>query len=263
MAGTMERNQKKKIVIITGASSGLGEEFALQLDQRLHTVDEIWLIARRRERLTELAQRLCIPVRVFPMDLTDPKEIDTFSHILRTTDPSVCMLINCAGYGLMGAFACLDMEEQAGMLRLNCEALMRMTYLCIPYMPANARLIQLASSAAFLPQKNFAVYAATKSFVLSFSMALQEELRKRRIWVTAVCPGPVDTEFFDIAEKYGTTLAVKKLILVSAQRVVAQALEDCRKKRPVSICSMPIRSFRLLCKMLPHTMILKLVSYMK
>lgn len=255
--------KKKKIVIITGASSGLGEEFALQLDQVLQTVDEIWLIARRRERLTELARKLRIPTRVFPIDLTDDKEIDTLEYILKTTDPSVCMLINCAGYGLMGAFSALDLEEQAGMLDLNCEALMRITYICIPYMPGNARLIQLASSAAFLPQQNFAVYAATKSFVLSFSRALQEELRERKIWVTAVCPGPVDTEFFDIAEQYGTTLAVKKLTLVSAQKVVTQALNDSRKKRTVSVCSLPIQSFWLLSKLLPHSLIMKVMSKMK
>jgi len=169
------------------------------------------------------------------------------------------MLINCAGFGLMGSVEELSLEEQLAMIRLNCEALTEMTYRCLPYMRKNSRIIQLASSAAFLPQENFAVYAATKAYVHSFSRALGQELQKRKIYVTSVCPGPVNTEFFTIAEKYGETLAVKKLTLVPARRVVKKAIRDSHDKKQVSVCSFPIQAFHVLCKLLPHAVIFRLM----
>lgn len=254
---------KKKIVIITGASSGLGWEFALQLDQILHRTDEIWLIARRKERLVRLARQLDIPSRTIALDVTKAEELLALKKLLEIEEVSIRMLINCAGFGLMGQFADLNIEEQVNMLEVNCKALVRMTHHCLPYMCRNSRIIQLASSAAFLPQKNFAVYAASKAFVLSFSRALGEELKKKQIWVTAVCPGPVDTEFFDIAEKYGSSLAVKRLTMVSAERVVREALAASGKRKEVSVCSLPIQAFQVLSKTVPHSWIMGLMSLLK
>ena len=203
------------IVIITGASSGIGREFALQLDTLFSNMDEIWLVARRKERMEELSRRLTTKCRIISMDITDPVYMEQFAEILQIAKPQIRMLVNCAGFGLMGAVETLSLQEQKSMIELNAVALTEMTYRCLPYMRKNSRIIQLASSAAFLPQENFAVYAATKAYVLSFSQALNQELKKRHIYVTSVCPGPVDTEFFDIAEQYGKTLAVKKLTIVS------------------------------------------------
>ncbi|MBR6771558.1 MAG: SDR family NAD(P)-dependent oxidoreductase [Lachnospiraceae bacterium] len=255
--------RRKRIVIITGASSGLGKEFALQLDRILYKTDEMWLIARRKERLEELAKSLSISTRLLPMDVTGQEDMAAFRKLLEKEQVAVHMLINCAGFGLMGGFAELDVEEQMTMIEVDCKALMRMTHYCLPYMHRNAHILQLASSAAFLPQKNFAIYAACKSCVLSFSRALGEELRERQIWVTAVCPGPVDTEFFDIAERYGSTLAVKKLTMVSADKVVGMALRDAAKKRPVSVCSLPMQAFWILAKILPHSWILQGMNLLK
>ena len=254
---------KKKIAIITGASSGIGQEFAFQLDEIMHELDEIWLIARRRERLEELAKVLETGCRTIAMDVTEERDMELFRNILATEDVSVRMLVNCAGYGLMGRFDGISIEEQLGMLEVNCKALTRMTYECIPYMCKNGRIIQLASSAAFVPQKNFAVYAAAKSYVLSFSRALREELRERDIWVTAVCPGPVETEFFDIAEKYASTLAVKKLTMVPPQKVVRDALRDSYHKKALSICSLPMKAFGILTKTVPHGWILSVMGILK
>ena len=149
------------------------------------------------------------------------------------------------------------------MIDLNCHALTEMTYFCIPYMKKNSRIIQLASSAAFLPQPDFAVYAASKSYVYSFSRALARELAPRKIYVTAVCPGPVDTPFFDIAEKSGSMLGIKKLTIAKADKVVRQAIADSYKKKENSVYSRVIRSFELLAKVVPHSVILKMISYMK
>ena len=251
------------IIIITGASSGMGLEFALQLDNIFHNIDEIWLIARRKKELLQVAQYMEHTARVLDMDLTNSAHMQRLEHLLREEKPVIRMLVNCAGYGIMGDFSEGDKKELLGMIDLNCHALTEMTYFCIPYMKKNSRIIQLASSAAFLPQPDFAVYAASKSYVYSFSRALARELAPRKIYVTAVCPGPVDTPFFDIAEKSGSTLGIKKLTIAKADKVVRQAIADSYKKKENSVYSRVIRSFELLAKVVPHSVILKMISYMK
>lgn len=251
------------IIIITGASSGLGAEFALQLDNVLHNIDEIWLIARRKKEMLEVAQYLEHTARVLDMDVTDERHMERFKKLLADEKPVIRMLVNCAGYGLMGDFSASNISEELGMIEVNCKALTQMTYLCLPYMKKNSRIIQLASSAAFLPQPDFAVYAATKSYVYSFSRALNRELRPKKIYVTAVCPGPVDTPFFDIAEKTGSTLAVKKLTLVRADQVVKRAIADSCHKHEKSVYGAWIKSFDAAAKVIPHKALLKAMQFLK
>lgn len=251
------------IILITGASSGMGVEFALQLDNVFHNIDEIWLIARRKKEMLEVAQYLEHPTRVLDMDLTNNNDMERLKRLLSDEKPVIRMLVNSAGYGIMGDFSKSNIGDELGMIDVNCKALTQMTYLCIPYMKKNSRIIQLASSAAFLPQPNFAVYAATKSYVYSFSRALNQELRTKGIYVTAVCPGPVDTPFFDIAEKTGSTLAVKKLTLVRADQVVEKAIEDSYHRREKSVYGAWIKSFEAAAKILPHSAILELMRFLK
>ncbi len=270
MEGMAKDAGKKKIIIITGASSGFGMEFALQLDKLFRSTGkyacanrpagqgcgEMWLIARRKERLEKLAKTLSVPAKIISMDVTKEEDILTFCKMLENENVSIRMLINSAGFGLMGRFDKINIEEQLEMLDVNCKALTRLTYECIPYLGRNGRIIQLASSAAFVPQQNFAIYAATKSYVLSFSRALGAELKEKSIWVTAVCPGPADTEFFHRAEKYGSTLAIKKLTMVSPERVVKEALRDSFHKKALSVCSLPMKAFCIITKIVPHGWIL-------
>ena len=173
------------------------------------------------------------------------------------------MLINCAGFGLMGHVKDIPICKQLDMIDVNARALTNMTYACLPYLTKNARIIQLASAAAFLPQKNFAVYAATKSYVLSFSRALAEELKPRHIYVTAVCPGPVNTEFFDHAATYGHSLLLKEKTMVTADRVVKQALFDAHRKKQVSVCSPLMKAFMFTAKILPHNFIFFVMRFLK
>lgn len=121
----------------------------------------------------------------------------------------------------------------------------------------------MASSAAFLPQPDFAVYAATKSYVLSLSRALNAELRYRGIYVTAVCPGPVYTEFFDIAEQYGSTLAVKKLVMITAEKCVSVALHASYHKRDMAVPGIPMKAFLLATKLLPQEGILRILAMLQ
>lgn len=253
----------KNIILITGASSGIGQEFAFQMDSYFSNVDEFWLIARNRDRLAETASVLRHKTRILCMDLTNEAQLDRLEDTLADNDAVVRMLINCAGYGLLGDFSGQSNEGQLGMVRLNCEAVTHITHRCLPFMRKGSRIIQLASSAAFLPQPGFAVYAASKSYVLSFSRAIGEELRGKGIYVTSVCPGPVDTPFFEIAEQSGSTLSVKKLTMVQPDRVVAKALRDSYHKRDISVCSLPIQAFGLLSKILPHKMLIHVVRSLK
>ncbi len=251
------------IVIITGASSGIGQEFALQMDNYFKNIDEFWLVARDRQKLEAVANVMQHKTRLLSMDITKDAQLERLEDTIKEKNAVVRMLINCAGYGIMGDFASQNLYDELGMIRLNCEALTNITHRCIPYMKKGSRIIQLASSAAFLPQIDFAVYAATKSYVLSFSRALGEELRKKEIYVTSVCPGPVDTPFFDIAERTGNTLAIKKYTMVSPTKVVEQALRDSYHKRTLSVCSVPIKGLRVASKLVPHDTILGITKSLK
>ncbi len=172
------------------------------------------------------------------------------------------ILVNAAGYGKIGAVGETDMGEECGMVRLNCEALCAVTHLVLPYMSFNSRIIQYASAAAFLPQPGFAVYAATKAFVLSYSRALGAELKKREIYVTAVCPGPVKTEFFDIAETNAVIPLYKKLVMANPRKVVKKALKDSMAGKSVSVYGIVMKAFRLLTKAVPHRWILAAMERM-
>ena len=268
----------KNIIIITGASSGMGREFVKQIDNRFPKVDELWLIARREDKLNEIAASCKHKCRVLAYDLCNRQSQDELANIITTEKPKITMLVNSAGYGILGPFCDMGDEygftvttdhsrsarnDQTGMVDLNCIALTFMTHLCIPYMKKGSRIIQLASSAAFLPQPKFAVYAATKSYVLSFCRALSEELRKQQIYVTAVCPGPVDTEFFERAEKGADRLFIKQFVMAKPDKVVTKALLDARNKKEISVYSIPMLAFYFISKIVPHKLILKIMRLMK
>lgn len=245
-----------KIAVITGASSGMGREAAVQIADRFGGLDEIWLIARRRERLEELEGRIPAKIRCLAMDITDEAEREGLREALEEEKPDVKILINAAGFGRIGKVGELAADIECAMVRLNCEALCAVTHLVLPFMSPNSRILQFASSAAFLPQPKFAIYAATKSFVLSYSRALGAELRDKKIYVTAVCPGPVDTEFFDIAEATDQIPLYKRLVMANPRKVVRKAIRDSAMGRPVSVYGLTMKGFRALCKAVPHQILL-------
>lgn len=235
------------IAIITGASSGMGMEFSRQLDSQLRKTDEIWLLARRKEPMEELARSMRIKTRTISIDITNENELRHFREVLEISAPKITMLVNCAGMGRYGAFSEQDDDEISAMLRLNVAALTKLTKICLPYMRKGSKIIQLASGAAFVPQANFAVYAASKAYVYSFSRALRKELNKRGISVTTVCPGPVDTPFLENA--YGDVSnmsGLKRLTTVSAECVAAKAIEDCKRSKAVSVCGLPMKVLYLM-----------------
>ncbi len=253
------------IIIVTGASSGMGRETVRQLDKIYTTgIDEFWLIARRRERLEELAATLDHKAHIIDCDLSEEASFEKIKLELEMIKPDVKMLVNASGYGITGDFTESDLNKQLGMIKVNCFALTYMTGIVLPYMPNGARIIQYASSAAFLPQIGFSVYAATKAYVLSFSESLNSELKDRKMTVTSVCPGPVDTEFFGIAEENGSSdFAFKKFFMAEEDKVVKQALLDSYHRKPVSVYSLPMKAFRYLSMQVPEEIMLKAMEKIK
>ncbi len=248
-----------KIAIVTGASSGMGREFARQIDYLYKNLDEIWVIARRKERLTELKKHILVRVRILEGDLLQKEIYDRLKDTLEREKPDIRMLVNAAGFGKIGTVKKISCEEQTDMIQLNCTALTKMTKLCIPYMKRGSRIVNVASAAAFCPQPSFGVYAATKSYVLSFSRSLRTELEKDGIVVTAVCPGPVATEFFMVAGKKEKNI-VKDAVTVKAASVVKKALLDARDGKAVSVYGVPMKMSRIAAKLIPHELILKIMK---
>ena len=187
--------------------------------------------SRRKDRLEAIAKTCSVPVRIFAGDLTDPMFLQTVKDTLQRLRPDIRMLVNAAASEKRYCFGYRQKKSrpaQSEMVRLNCEALTNMTLLCAPYLSQGSRILQIASAAAFAPQPQFAVYAATKSYVLSFSRALGAEWKKKGIYVTAVCPGPVDTEFERCGQPENP---LKKMTMAKAPNVVKQALLDARRKK--------------------------------
>lgn len=247
-----------KIALITGASSGMGREFAVQISKLYRNLDELWVTARRRDRLESLQKAIPIPVKVFARDMQDDELFERIGQALEEEQADIRMLVNAAGYGKMKRAEEVEMSEQCGMIDINCKALTRMTLLCLPYLSKGSRIVNLASAAAFCPQPGFTVYAASKSYVLSFSRALGAELKNRKITVTAVCPGPVDTEFFDRAGALPSE--EKKRFRAEADAVVTQALKDAVKRRPVSVYGTAMKISRACAGILPDGLLVEIMA---
>ena len=216
-----------KVAIITGASSGIGWEAALEIDRRFRSLDEIWIVGRNEEKLRILSKHLHHANRIIIMDVTNNEDMDAFEEVLTKIRPNIRMLFQSAGAGLHGRFDSMKRQDETEMIRLNCEALTNIASICLPYMRAGSHIINLASSAAFMPIPGFDVYCASKAYVLSFSKSLCMELKKRKIHVTAVCPGPVDTPFFDRSERFfGPVWPIKKYIMNNPKSVAFKAICD-------------------------------------
>lgn len=245
-----------KIAVITGASSGIGREFAVQLDRL--GLDELWVIARREDRLAELKTVLRTPVRVIPLDLTDAVSMNCYRELLAEHKPAVQWLVNASGYGKFGFYDEISIEEGRKMIDLNVQALVELTVSTLPFVPSGGHVVQMASVAGFQPLPNFNLYAAGKAFVLSYTRGLREELRPRGISATAVCPGWVATEFIAHTEQGNTRKTLREFKpILPADRVVRQALSDAAHSRPVSVCGLYNKTQHVLAKLLPNRLLIR------
>ena len=248
-----------KIAIVTGASSGMGREFVLQLSQYV-SVEEIWVIARRREALEALSGEVSVRIRPIPLDLCESGSFTHIEALLAREKPDVRLLVNAAGFGKFGSYHKVTLEDDLKMIDLNCKALVAMTRLVLPYMGPGSHVLQLDSLSAFQPVPYITTYGATKSFVLSYSRAMNRELRPRGIRMMAMNPGWVKTEFFNHAMKTNGDGEVQFFDrLYEARDVVATALKDLyRSRKDFSVHGLPIQAQVLAVKIVPHRFVMNI-----
>ena len=248
----------KRIAIITGASSGMGREFVRQLPA-WERFDELWVIARRLDRLEALQQEVPLPVRPISLDLTDASALEHYRDLLEAAKPNVGLLANISGFGKFGRYHQIPLADSLEMIDLNCKAVVAITELTLPYMQRGAKLLNLDSLSAFQPVPYINVYASTKAFVLSYTRALARELRPRGIRVMAVNPGWVKTEFFDHALQTSNDAVTYYNHLYEPGDVMSTALKDLYKtKKDVSIHGFPIRWQVRMTKLLPHSLVMSI-----
>ncbi len=247
-----------KIAIITGASSGMGRELALQISTK-EQFDEIWVIARRKEALESLQAQIPCKVRSIPLDLAKQESYQEYHDLLQQTKPNVAFLANCAGFGKFGRYDQIPLEACLGMIDLNCKALVAITQMTIPYMQRGARILQLDSLSAFQPVPYLNVYGASKAFVLSYSRALNRELKTAGIRVMSVNPGWVKTDFFDRATTTSNDAVTYYNVMYRAEDVIKTALHDLyHTKKDVSIHGFRIKMQVLGVKFLPHKWVMNI-----
>ena len=247
-----------KIAIVTGASSGMGREFVLQLSAYVE-VDEIWVIARRQAALETLKNEVSVPVRPIPLDLSADDSFQTIAKLLEEEKPDVKLLVNAAGFGKFGDYRRIPMDDELRMIDLNCRALVTMTRLTLPYMQAGSHVLQLDSLSAFQPVPYITTYGATKAFVLSYCRAMNAELKPQGIRMMAMNPGWVKTEFFTHAFRTNQGEVQYFDRLWEARDVVATGLRDLyRSKKPYSVHGLPVRLQVRLVKLLPHSLVMKI-----
>ncbi len=261
MARPTDSDSDRTLAIVTGASAGIGVPLA-----RLVAADGYRpvLVARRADRLEELAAELSsshgVSPIIVPLDLSTPGAPERLLEALGDGAP-VEILMNNAGLGAWGPFSEMPLDRAMTMLRVNVEALTGITRLFIDGMRKRGRgyILNVASTAAFLPGPDMAVYYATKAYVLSFSEALSEELRGSGVKVTALCPGPTRTEFHDVAEMSDSRL-MEKLWWMSADRVAQIGYRGLRAGRPVVVAGLINRAMTFAPRLIPRSLTRRLVA---
>ena len=236
------------IALISGASRGIGLEFAKLLDE--YNLDELWLICGKNTPSFEFKT----PIRIFYTDLSQKSPYDEVSMELSSKSPVIKYLVCSAGVGYNGALSNISVENIENTVMINCSALSTLTKTALSYLDKGSRILHIASGAGFLPQPYFATYSASKSYVISFSRAIGQEVKKNGIFVTAVCPGPVDTDFFSGLENVAE---YKRKHLISAKRVALGALKASKRKRKVYSPTISMKLAHLASKIIPTNLILK------
>ena len=245
--------------LITGASAGLGVEFARQCVKR---GEEVILVARRRDRLNKLAAELG-KAHVIAADLSKPKAAEKLFAEVASRGLWVRTLINNAGFGLRGRFDALALDRQLELIDLNIRSLTNLAFVALDNMRAHGggAILNVASTAAFQPGPNMAVYFATKAYVLSFTEALHEEWKDRGIKVSALCPGPTRTEFGDVAGI--KTLGSFDRLAMEAEPVVRAGLEGLDRNQAVVIPGVPNKIGAWSTRLAPRSTVRKIAGSLK
>lgn len=240
------------VAIITGASSGIGKEFALYFDQK-EELDEIWLIARNPENLNKTKAELKrIPTRIMALDLA--KELNLEEFLKSLAGHKIKYLVHSAGFGEVGPFS--ESLNPGAMVQTHIHNPLLLTHRLLPYFNSGSAILFLASSAGFFPMQNFLLYSSTKLFLMHFAFGLAGELQSRGIHVMAICPGPVRTPFLEKTYLHTTFKAPSDFFHARAHAVVTRAMRDLEHKRLLSIYGIWNKLWYVLTIFLPRRILL-------
>lgn len=248
------------VAIITGASSGLGIEYLKQICERYPHIQEYWIIARREDRLKSIANtypdKKIVPIC---LDLSDYESYKKLEELFDKNNVNIKILVNNAGYGILGDVCDMDYQGQAGMVDLNCRALTALTAMALKRMESGSFIINVCSIASFCPNARMTVYSSTKAFVKSFSRGVRFENKKRGINVLAVCPGPMETEFISVAGVGdGKSKTFEILPYCDPAKVATGSIKAAEKGRAVYTPRLFYKFYRFLSKILPHSFLMHL-----
>ena len=250
-----------RTAIVTGASTGLGREFVRQLADVFPEIECYWLIARRIERLQEVAASLPNKqVECLSMDLCDTMSFVALQEKLSAERPEVALLVNNAGCGYLGNIGEVDTASQTRMIDLNLRALTAVTNIVVPFMGPGSSILNVSSIASFCPNPRMTVYSSTKAFVSSFTVGLSEELKPKGISVTAVCPGPMETEFIHVGGIKGHSKTFDVLPYCDQVKVAGGALRAARAGKTIYTPTLFYKFYRVLAKVVPVKLMVKFAA---
>ena len=238
------------VAIITGASGGIGSEFARQL-ATLGLIDEFWFVARSEDKMKKLADELGVRAKIIGADLTCEDGINKVREALDAEKPEVKFLINASGFGNFGAFDELSEKEIVQMIDLNVKALVLLTHITVPYMEPGGRIIQLGSGSCFTPLPYFNIYSSSKVFVLHYTKSLNYELKKYGVRATCFCPGWVGTDFLDKSVANGNTHPKKIKPVLNCEKVVRGCIKASVKGKSMYVTGKYTKFQHVLFKLVP------------
>jgi len=245
------------IAIITGASGGIGAEFARQL-HKLAGIDEFWFIARRTEKMEALRDELGVKAKIIGADLTTDGGIEKIRQALISETPKVKFLVNSSGFGNFGAFDEISEDETKKVIDLNVKALVVITHMVIPYMERGGRIIELGSGSCFTPLPYFNIYSSSKVFVLHYTKSLNYEIKKYGLKATCFCPGWVETDFLEKSVANGNTHPKSMKPLLKCEKVVRGCVKASIKGRRMYVTNWYTKLQHVLFKLLPDRILTEL-----
>ena len=245
------------IAVITGASSGIGREFAKQIKEKLN-VERFWFVARSTDKMQALAKELNVDARIISADLSTDNGLSELRSALEEEKPEVKYLINAAGFGNFGSFDQISEELVAKMIDLNSKALVLITHMVIPYMVNGGRIVQLGSGSCFTPLPYFNVYSSSKVFVLHYTKSLNYEIKKYGLRATCFCPGWVETDFLGKAtDNPNVTMPKEMKPLLKTEAVVAKCIKAMVKGKAMCVTNWYTKLQHFLFKILPDSLLTK------
>lgn len=248
------------IAVITGASSGLGVKFLEAVVKRYPQLDEYWILARRKERLDKLAGKYKNKkVVAIEVDLSDEASYDGLIKRLEEEKPQVRVLINNAGYEKSGKFADMRQADILNMISVNIKGMTLIQRILLPYMQKGSYTIITCSVSSFVPVPNQTVYSATKKYIYYFGKALREELLEKDINLLLLCPGNMDTEMNPKGQGRQSQ-KINKLPFLDMSKITIKALEKAEKGRGVYTPGMFYKSYRVVSKIFPSLLMMKLAK---